>query len=46
VIVDLGEWFAVFPVLLASSHPAVVAYRQALNSVDVDRQIREALEGE
>jgi hypothetical protein len=46
VVHDLGELFAEFPGLLTSAHPAIVAYRQALNSINVDRQIREALEGE
>jgi hypothetical protein len=46
VVHNLGELFAEFPVLLTSSHPAIVAYRQALNSIDVDRQMREVLEGE
>src|SRR5919198_6031049 len=29
LMVDLGEVFATFPLLFASSHPAIVAYRRA-----------------
>jgi hypothetical protein len=42
---DLGELFALVPTLLTSPHPAIAAYRQAITGVDVDRQIREALDG-
>lgn len=46
LVSDLGDLFAEFPDLLTSSHPPVVRYRQAISSIEEDRQIRDTLEGQ
>jgi hypothetical protein len=42
---DLGELFAVVPILLTSTHPAIVTYRQAITQIELARQVSEAIEG-
>jgi hypothetical protein len=45
-VLALEELFAEVPILLTSGHPAIVRYRQTMDGIDVDRQLREALDGE
>ena len=44
-VLALEELFAEVPILLTSGHPAIVRYRQTIDGLEVDRQLRDALDG-